>query len=676
MMIKKATWQIFCAVLVCGWILPVSTAQAVCVEPAGDVTKDGITNVVDIQCSILASQYVLAATPLAIGDAAGAEIPTCVQGNLKRADVNCSDTTTVTDVIALVYTALGQPLNPQVDADGDQCIDACAGAVCGDGTCDAELGEACHSCPSDCGICEGSCCDPHPSGGCDNAKVTSCVCNSMPECCTGEWNEECVAFADSCGAFCPVTEGPGNCCSIEFGAVGCAADSGCETCVCDALPYCCAVAWDEQCIQCAAGQGCGINTTTSCKSECGCDPVLEPTNLCCEDKLSPGCGSEVCEDCVCAYEPACCDVAWDGPCDVIASGLCNESCGCFPKSGSCCEGNGSPGCADLGCELCICETAPECCTGEFTEDCAFLAAGLCQEDCGCGTPVDPPASCCAEHNGPGCPETTCEECVCDINPFCCDAVWDDSCVAAANQLCELECGCDAGDCCNGKSGPGCVVPECETCVCDLAPECCDGPWTEACADLATEACGTSCDCPETGGSCCAEHNGIGCDVPACEDCVCAGDAGCCELMWDATCADRAYGECAGSCECQPQSTGDCCSPNAGPGCKGPLGCTECVCSLDGACCDVAWDGDCVALAGAQCQEECGCPADCCTAHSTGGCAKAVCEDCVCDVEAYCCQVGWDESCVAIANGSCKTDCKCPYLDIGDPTPASEAVPHR
>ena len=23
------------------------------------------------------------------------------------------------------------------------------------------------------------------------------------------------------------------------------------------------------------------HTTTSCKSECGCDPVLEPTNLCC-----------------------------------------------------------------------------------------------------------------------------------------------------------------------------------------------------------------------------------------------------------------------------------------------------------------------------------------------------------------------------------------------------------
>ena len=47
MMIKKATWQIFCAVLVCGWILPVSQHK-LCVEPAGDVTKDGITNVVDI----------------------------------------------------------------------------------------------------------------------------------------------------------------------------------------------------------------------------------------------------------------------------------------------------------------------------------------------------------------------------------------------------------------------------------------------------------------------------------------------------------------------------------------------------------------------------------------------------------------------------------------------------
>ena len=33
-----------------------------------------------------------------------------MQGNLKRADVNCSDTTTVTDVIAPLHTARGQPL--------------------------------------------------------------------------------------------------------------------------------------------------------------------------------------------------------------------------------------------------------------------------------------------------------------------------------------------------------------------------------------------------------------------------------------------------------------------------------------------------------------------------------------------------------------------------------------
>ena len=79
MMIKKATWQIFCAVLVCGWILPVSTAQAVCVEPAGDVTKDGITNVVDIQCSILVG-YVWPPHPLRSETQPGPRFPPACKG--------------------------------------------------------------------------------------------------------------------------------------------------------------------------------------------------------------------------------------------------------------------------------------------------------------------------------------------------------------------------------------------------------------------------------------------------------------------------------------------------------------------------------------------------------------------------------------------------------------------
>lgn len=57
---------------------------------------------------------------------------------------------------------------------------------------------------------------------------------------------------------------------------------------------------------------------------------------------------------------------------------------------------------------------------------------------------------------------------------------------------------DAGssnNCCEAHSGPGCTDPEIATCVCQVAPWCCEQEWDEGCVDLVwSEDCG-SCETP-------------------------------------------------------------------------------------------------------------------------------------------------------------------------------------
>ena len=43
---------------------------------------------------------------------------------------------------------------------------------------------------------------------------------------------------------------------------------------------------------------------------------------------------------------------------------------------------------------------------------------------------------------------------------------------------------------------------------------------------------------------------------------------------------------------------------------------------------------------------------CCSAHTLGGCTDAVFEACVCDLDAACCDAGWDAACVGDATDDC------------------------
>ena len=89
--------------------------------------------------------------------------------------------------------------------------------------------------------------------GCTDVVVESCVCDADQYCCNNSWDSICVAEVASLG--CGTCESDVPCCSAS-GEAGCE-NSGTESCVCDADPYCCNVAWDSLCVQEVESLGCG-----------------------------------------------------------------------------------------------------------------------------------------------------------------------------------------------------------------------------------------------------------------------------------------------------------------------------------------------------------------------------------------------------------------------------------
>jgi hypothetical protein len=221
------------------------------------------------------------------------------------------------------------------------------------------------------------------------------------------------------GTNCP---GEGSCYEAN-GSPGCDNELCCVF-VCTLDFFCCNNTWDNICAETAAQVcgGCGTDVAGSCylpNGTAGCDNLS-----CCTD--------------VCALDASCCDLAWDEPCVSLALVLCAE-CG-SPQAGSCYESNGGPGCDDLDCCSVVCADDPFCCAVLWDGFCVEGAFQFCT-DCG----DDIAGDCCVANGSTGCSDAECCLMVCQIDPSCCETGWDSECAEAADLMCET---CSFGACCS------------------------------------------------------------------------------------------------------------------------------------------------------------------------------------------------------------------------------------
>ena len=240
----------------------------------------------------------------------------------------------------------------------------------------------------------------------------------------------------------------------------------------------------------------------------------------------------------------------------------------------------------------------------------------------------------------------CVRCVCDARPECCEGRWTAECEAYGLGACLEACRCP-DLCCDAQDHPGCDVPACEACVCDEQPSCCTDEWTAGCAQLAADTCAASCPCLE---GACEPHDQVGTVDPDCWRCVCAEDISCCTEAWDEDCVELGSLECVDDCGC----AGLCCTPHEPSGCS-LESCEDAVCAERPACCDGPWTVECAIEAQEQCPVSCG-YTPCCESHEGVGCEQETCEDTVCLIDPDCCETEWTDGCADLAWTECDTLC--------------------
>ena len=282
---------------------------------------------------------------------------------------------------------------------------------------------------------------------------------------------------------------------------------------------------------------------------------------------------------------------------------------CGLGNGDCCSANDTSGCDDVGCCEAVCSIDVFCCEVAWDDVCADVAAEICPIclPTSCPSPDD----CCSPHGTPGCEDTACCESVCASDPLCCDVAWDSICADEANA--DPACSCEdcPGLCLGDLNGDGVVDSE-DLGLLNLA-WCLDGVDCDPCADL--------------------NDDGF------------VNEA-------DLTILLGAWGSCpAGVCP----GEGDCCEANGTPGCV-DIECCEMVCGIESFCCDIQWDAICADVAQELCENCPGCgdvfAGSCCEANASPYCDDEACCDIVCGIEPYCCSIEWDSSCASTATALC------------------------
>lgn len=313
---------------------------------------------------------------------------------------------------------------------------------------------------------------------------------------------------------------------------------------------------------------------------------------------------------------------------------------------------------------------------------------------------------CCTTGSPGCSDSTIGACVCAQDPFCCDTGWDAQCIAEVSQF-----GC--GSC--GGSAPCVSTLSCDFgsvytagSICSRFPgafESCDGvapsltsslgcagagnmsmkfatgfPYSAAvtrCINLSalqapalfftySKATGTlgprvdySIDGVSWGSAWVAPVGSTGACTPVQIDLTPLAGLASVRFRFSsgssvsnsATIDDIQLLEAA--------STDHACCAAGGPSCDNAVT-SACTCAIDAYCCDVEWDELCIVIATMYCDADCpdlpvcGSPTagSCISAHATPACADAECCVLICTADAYCCDTAWDEACAAEAMLGC------------------------
>ncbi|MBK7826811.1 hypothetical protein [Nannocystis sp.] len=225
-------------------------------------------------------------------------------------------------------------------------------------------------------------------------------------------------------------------------------------------------------------------------------------------------------------------------------------------------------------------------------------------------------------------------------------------------------------CCVASDAPGCDDVKAEACVCAAAPECCADAWSLGCvAKVDLLGCG-DCGGPPPKGECCEVGVVPGCSDPAIEVCVCEQMPECCSDVWTAECAAGIEGLMCGSCGPGPEA---CCEVQQTPGCPSPQ-IEDCVCVVDAFCCESAWDDICVgevdSLGCAMCPVPVG---PCCEGSGGLGCEDPGITACVCAAMPSCCDSEWTAECAAMVEplgcAMCPSNCCVAHGDPGCEEPA-------
>ncbi|MCW5899412.1 MAG: T9SS type A sorting domain-containing protein [Flavobacteriales bacterium] len=331
------------------------------------------------------------------------------------------------------------------------------------------------------------------------------------------------------------------------------------------------------------------------------------TGLCCQagGNGTPGCNNAACQAAVCALDPFCCNVTWDGLCSTAAINNANGGGACAGVTS--CPGGGGGGPVNN-----LCGNA----TVIFTGTTPFSTIGATGTDistCGANDANDVWYQWTATCTGTATAST------------CNNATFDT--VLSAWSACggaQLACNDDAAGCGLTSTITWAVTTGVTYWIRVSGYNLAVGTGS------LTISCSSS---PPPANACCSPNGTPGCDNAACQAAICALDFFCCAFLWDALCSGAAItnanagGVCAGVSNCPgtPPTPNTCCTANSTPGCESAA-CQVAICSADPFCCNNVWDAICAAAAVANanasgpCAGVSNCPG---TPGGGGGCAPAV-----------------------------------------------------